>query len=80
MQASVNSEASVLIFLFLGHFLGDSSDALGAILVTCYQQLAKLTAVTMAIAYIGKNDKVSWSGDPFSNISVTTSNPRKGRI
>ena len=59
MQASVNSEASVLIFLFFGHFLGDSSDALGAILVTCFQQLAKLTALTMAIEYTGKNDKVT---------------------
>ena len=67
-------------FFILVIFSGDSSDALGAILVTCNQQLAKLTAVTMAIEYIGKNDKVSWSGHPFSNISVTTSNPRKGRI
>ena len=64
---------------FLRRFIR-RSDALGAILVTCYQQLAKFTAVTMAIEYIGKNDKVSWSGHPFSNISVTTSNPRKGRI
>ena len=60
MQASVNSEASVLIFLFWSFFfLVDSSDALGAILVTCYQQLAKLTALTMAIEYSGKNDKVT---------------------
>ena len=46
-------------FFILVIFLGDSSDALGAILVTCYQQLAKLTALTMAIEYSGKNDKVT---------------------